>query len=156
MDEVITDEPKVHAARVIEPAPANLTKYEQKSHAGLGEVAALEDDIYAKSHQVIKDVLAFRDVDPEDKESEENTVSRWVSEGMDREEARKRFRLATSGWYKASEAPMGVALAKDMFASITKARSKETTQHIHLTANYVVLPAPTEYPEQIEEDVDDG
>jgi hypothetical protein len=134
--------------RVVNPPDSNLTRFDKPTEVAHENIARLEDDMYAKAHQIIKDVLDFREVDLEDTDA---ALVRWIAEGMEPEEAQKRLQLAIAGWNKAAEMPGGVKLAQETFVGITKARSNQPTQHVHFHAEFVRLPEPQKYPELIEE-----
>jgi len=141
----------VLTARVIDPKPANMLKFREATYNAEVNVGALEDDIYDKAFQIIRDVLDFRELDPEDPKSVQLVVDRWVREGQSRDEAEKRVRLAKSGWNKPSEMAAGVKLAQETFVGITKARSKQPVVHAHFSAEFKLVPAPQTYPELLEE-----
>jgi hypothetical protein len=114
----------------------------------------MEDDLYEKSFKTVREVLDFRDIDMTDDKTRARSLREWTKvHGA--EEGLRRFQLALSGWQSAKEMPAGVKLAQEMFTGITKARSKQPTQHVHIKAEYVALQAVQQYPELLENN-DDG
>ncbi len=134
--------------RVLNPPKANMTKGQRKDAVAHQNIARIEDDLFSKSYQVVSDVLDFRDIDMEDPDA---ALNRWISEGMDPEEARKRLQLAIAGWSKAGDMPGGVKLAQETLVGIMKARSNQPAQHVHFHATFEEMPTRQTYEELVEE-----
>ncbi len=134
--------------RVLNPPKANMTKGQRRDEVAHHNIARIEDELFTKSYQVVSDVLDFRDVDLDNPGA---TMDAWIAEGMDPVEAKKRLRLAESGWNKAGEMPGGVKLAQDTLVGIMKARSNQPAQHIHLSATFIEMPPRQTYEELVEE-----
>lgn len=97
----------------------------------------IEDQLLRSSLSIVRDSLAFEEIDPEATEPPEH----WVEElGM--EGAIKRLRLAKAAWLNAKEAPVGAKMAKEVAMGIIKARSTETAgARLNVAVQVVAAPA---------------
>lgn len=92
---------------------------------------SLEDEILFTSGQAVLDTLAFRDIDP-------GTMEAPAEWNMDPAEAAKRLRLARAAWENKRTAPVGLAIAPQVFMGISKARAVEKQATGPKTLNVVV------------------
>jgi hypothetical protein len=145
-----TKEPvtEVLPTRELRPAPeGKLTKGQKASIQAHKNMSVIEDDLFARAHQVVSDVLAFRDLDLDDMEG---TLAKWTEE-LGAEEARKKWQLAKAAWKKKSEMPGGIAASIETFVGISKSRSKQPMHVGEMKAVFITMNAPVEYPEIVEE-----
>ncbi len=82
-------------------------------------VEQIEDKLLAEGKEIVSGVMAFAEI-----EGTENTPpAEWIAE-LGPEAAIRKLRLARMGTLPASEAPVGVAVAKDMVKSVLAAKAK--------------------------------
>jgi hypothetical protein len=97
----------------------------------------IEDQLLVSSLSIVRDALAFEEIDPNTTEPPEH----WVQE-LGPEGAEKRFRMAQAAWLNAKEAPVGLKLAKELGLGIIKARSTESAgARLNVAVQAVVMPA---------------
>ena len=96
----------------------------------------IEDELLERNMNIVRDVAAFREIDPTSDEPPEA----WVLE-HGREEAIKRHRVARAAWMSQTEAPIAIRIAKDIAIGITKARAAEKTGPRQLNVQVVQMPS---------------
>jgi hypothetical protein len=138
--------------------PPNVIPFHKKGKAGrrraemlrVEQIEKAEQDLYAKSLAVMRDVAYFGDINP----AEQTQPPReWVRE-VGAEEAQRRLRICQAAWLPMKDAPSGLGLAKYVVGAFAKARSdakRPPTLNVQMIQMVV---APEMYPEI--EIVDEG
>lgn len=107
------------------------------------EIKGVEDELYADSLGVIRDTLAFREIDP----SLEEPPEEWVKQ-LGTTRAWEKFRVAQAAWMSGKEHPIGIKVAMNVGTNIIRARSAERAAP-KMAVNMVTLTVPAgHYPVQ--------
>ncbi len=111
-------------------------------------IRAVEDEIYVEAASTVRDTLRFKEIDP----AQEEPPLEWIAE-LGEHEAKKRHRLARSGWMPSKDAPVGLKLAQDTLVGFAKVRAAEKQGPRTLNMVYVKLSAPMPEFDEVEVDV---
>lgn len=121
-----------------DPEPSSIVKTKPASLAVAEDtIRAVEDEIHRESASVLRDALAFVEIDP----AWEEPPQEWL-EKYGQLEAEKRFRAAKYALMNAKEAPVGLKLAKDTFVGMAKARATEKGGPKTLNMTFVQMTRP--------------
>ncbi len=104
----------------------------------LARIEQLEDDVFEQAVSIVQQVLSFGEVAHDQTDPPEA----WVAQ-FGEEEARKRLKLAQSGWLPASSSPAAFKYALQAMGGIAKGRAwrvKVTQNNLNVK---IALPAPT-------------
>lgn len=116
----------------------------------LERIRSLEDELLIESGSVVRDVINFADIGPEDTEPPE----KWTRE-MGVEAAMKRFRHMKAAWCGSKIAPVALGINASVYTKIIKARNVERAAPRALAI--VLMPAPNAPMPAFEvRDVDEG
>jgi len=118
----------------------------------------VEDDILAKSLEVVRATLKFGELDPATMNSEEAGYAMpdsWMEEfGGDVDKANEALRIAKAAWLPNKDAPIGIILAQKTLVGIVKARATEKAAPRSLSIAYIVNNAESPPPEYEEIEVE--
>lgn len=115
----------------------------------MDRLRALEDQLLEQSLTIVKDTMHFRDIEPGTTEP----PAEWVD--ADQDDQTKRLRVANAAWLSKKDAPVGLALAKEVSIGIIKARATEKSGPKVLNLNVVNMSAPLPQFECIEVESDE-
>lgn len=136
LDFLDTPEPEVLDGELV-AAPAKAIAKKQADRLRL-----LEDEILEEATETIIGALKFSKIDPESKEPPKD----WIA-ALGPERAAERFRLAKYALMDQKNAPVGMKIATNVHASITRARQTEKAGSRALNVTLVQMPAAhVEYP----------
>lgn len=125
---------KAEPTEVVEPVVnvAELVKMPRKDAATrrqeqLDALGGIKDKIFGDSMRVVEDYLRARDVNPKcaATPSDDPEYFKLMLELGDEEEVMKTYRIASSGWLPAQDAPGFVKAAMNMSIGIMKANATE-------------------------------
>jgi hypothetical protein len=94
----------------------------------------VQDDLFAESMRVTRDMLAFREIAPDATEP----PIEWIAE-LGEKEARKRFNVARAAWLPGNAAPIGFKHATTMAVGIIRAKATEKSAPQNLNVMVVQL-----------------
>lgn len=98
--------------------------------------------ITEQSCATVRDVLAFRDVGPDDAEP----PAQWVAQ-FGQLEANKRLQLAKLGWQAARASPLGVEVARQMAVAVARDRTDAERQVPALNVAIQMVMTPQVFPD---------
>jgi hypothetical protein len=127
-----------------DPGPPRVRTFNEKK-AQDDRIRSIEDQLLEQTLTVLRDSLAFRDID----EGETGIPDEWMKELNDAGEARKRLRIANAAHKSAKEAPIGLAIAKSVAVGIVRARATE--KGAPKVLNLTMVELTVQPPPQLEE-----
>lgn len=102
----------------------------------------VEDDIFQESIEILHGALGFAAIDPEVDAPPQSWIDR-----LGYAKAMERYRLAKYALMSQKEAPVGLKMAQNVHASITKARASGNKLPARLNVMLVQMPAAqVQYP----------
>lgn len=149
----VAREVKKLMAGALAPHQRSLAKVEKSPQEtdkenAMDSLVNMEDRLYDQAISVVRDAMAFGDLDPEVTEVPQS----WIDD-MGLAKAERKFRNTKAGQMKSSEAPSGVKLAEKIATGIMKtkaARGAAPVLNLSLV-QLTVEAAPREYPTQSRE-----
>lgn len=121
-------------------------------------LAGIKDKIFSESMKVVGDYLRARDVNPKCAATPTDDPEFWkiaLENCGDDEETHKVYRVASSGWLPAADAPGFVKVAANMAIGIMKANATEKGGSHVLNVGRIMIDSSA-IPQFEERDIDDG
>jgi hypothetical protein len=107
------------------------------------QLAELEDEVFRESEQIMRDCLAFAQLDPE---KADECPQEWILE-LGEKEALRRWNTARMALMSPKEAPVGLQIATRLYVGITAARSTEKSLSKAIGVAFVEITRPLpQYP----------